>query len=227
MVLSLHNACSLPPRTVQQPLPLVSPSCPADVPPAQLYCAAARLLSTQARAHAHRPMQVLLVGGATRMPAIRRFVRNMTGLDAAEFVVDPDLVRCCCSCPAGCACANSCVPCICFLECQSADAAWSLPALACPAVIVSRCCCRHAVLHCCCRPWRWEQQCRLAFMRGRCAVDSCPALVFRQTAPAVAVRAAAGAACALARQASLQAVAPPPQPPTPATTPPLACRCLS
>ena len=38
------------------------------------------------------PRQVLLVGGATRMPAIRRFVRNMTGLDAAEFVVDPDLV---------------------------------------------------------------------------------------------------------------------------------------
>ncbi len=36
--------------------------------------------------------QVLLVGGATRMPAIRRFVRNMTGLDPAEFVVDPDLV---------------------------------------------------------------------------------------------------------------------------------------
>ena len=35
--------------------------------------------------------QVLLVGGATRMPAIRRFVRNMTGLDPAEFVVDPDL----------------------------------------------------------------------------------------------------------------------------------------
>ncbi|KAL4443054.1 hypothetical protein ABPG77_008545 [Micractinium sp. CCAP 211/92] len=35
--------------------------------------------------------EVLLVGGATRMPAIRRFVRNMTGLDPAEFVVDPDL----------------------------------------------------------------------------------------------------------------------------------------
>lgn len=35
--------------------------------------------------------KVLLVGGATRMPAIRRFVRNMTGLDPAEFVVDPDL----------------------------------------------------------------------------------------------------------------------------------------
>ncbi|PSC71655.1 molecular chaperone [Micractinium conductrix] len=34
--------------------------------------------------------EVLLVGGATRMPAIRRFVRNMTGLEAAEFVVDPD-----------------------------------------------------------------------------------------------------------------------------------------
>ena len=37
--------------------------------------------------------KVLLVGGATRMPAVRTFVRNMTGIDAAEFVVDPDLVR--------------------------------------------------------------------------------------------------------------------------------------
>lgn len=35
---------------------------------------------------------VLLVGGATRMPAVRRFVRNMTGLEPAEFAVDPDLV---------------------------------------------------------------------------------------------------------------------------------------
>lgn len=42
---------------------------------------------------------MLLVGGATRMPAIRRFVRNMTGLDPAEFVVDPDLVRGCCLLP--------------------------------------------------------------------------------------------------------------------------------
>ena len=36
--------------------------------------------------------QVLLVGGATRMPAVRRFVRHMTGLEAEEEVVDPDLV---------------------------------------------------------------------------------------------------------------------------------------
>ncbi|KAI3436735.1 hypothetical protein D9Q98_006150 [Chlorella vulgaris] len=35
--------------------------------------------------------RVLLVGGATRMPAIHRFVRNMTGLDAEEALVDPDL----------------------------------------------------------------------------------------------------------------------------------------
>eukprot|EP00887_Chlorella_sp_A99_P001468 scaffold8.g1468.t1 len=35
--------------------------------------------------------EVLLVGGATRMPAVRRFVRNMTGLEAKEFLVDPDL----------------------------------------------------------------------------------------------------------------------------------------
>jgi molecular chaperone DnaK len=35
--------------------------------------------------------QVLLVGGATRMPAVQRFVKNMTGIDPKEFVVDPDL----------------------------------------------------------------------------------------------------------------------------------------
>ena len=37
--------------------------------------------------------QVLLVGGATRMPAFRRFVRNMTGLEAREGAIDPDEVR--------------------------------------------------------------------------------------------------------------------------------------
>ncbi len=37
--------------------------------------------------------QVLLVGGATRMPAFRRFVRNMTGLEAKGAAVDPDEVR--------------------------------------------------------------------------------------------------------------------------------------
>ena len=38
--------------------------------------------------------RVLLVGGATRMPAFRRFVRNMTGLDAGgTAAVDPDEVR--------------------------------------------------------------------------------------------------------------------------------------
>ena len=36
--------------------------------------------------------QVLLVGGATRMEGVRQLVRNMTGLDAREFVVDPDEV---------------------------------------------------------------------------------------------------------------------------------------
>lgn len=35
-------------------------------------------------------MQVLLVGGATRMPAIRRFVTNMTGLTPRPELVDPD-----------------------------------------------------------------------------------------------------------------------------------------
>lgn len=35
--------------------------------------------------------QVLLVGGATRMPAVQRFVKNMTGLEPKGFLVDPDL----------------------------------------------------------------------------------------------------------------------------------------
>jgi heat shock protein 1/8 len=35
--------------------------------------------------------QVLLVGGATRMPAVRRFVKNMTGLEPKPGLVDPDL----------------------------------------------------------------------------------------------------------------------------------------
>ena len=34
--------------------------------------------------------QVLLVGGATRMPAFRRFVQNMTGLQPRDSLVDPD-----------------------------------------------------------------------------------------------------------------------------------------
>lgn len=38
-------------------------------------------------------MQVLLVGGAMRMPGVQQLVRNMTGIDAKEFVVDPDEVR--------------------------------------------------------------------------------------------------------------------------------------
>jgi heat shock 70kDa protein 1/2/6/8 len=35
--------------------------------------------------------EVLLVGGATRMPAVRRFVRNMTGIEPRDNAVDPDL----------------------------------------------------------------------------------------------------------------------------------------
>ena len=38
-------------------------------------------------------LQVLLVGGATRMPGVRQLVKNMTGLDAREFLVDPDEVN--------------------------------------------------------------------------------------------------------------------------------------
>lgn len=36
---------------------------------------------------------LLLVGGATRMPAFRRFVRYMTGLEPAGESVDPDQVQ--------------------------------------------------------------------------------------------------------------------------------------
>ena len=39
--------------------------------------------------------QVLMVGGATRMPAFLRFVRNMTGLEAKGVAVDPDEVHSC------------------------------------------------------------------------------------------------------------------------------------
>ena len=39
-----------------------------------------------------RPEQVLLVGGATRMPGVRQLVKNMSGLDARGFLVDPDEV---------------------------------------------------------------------------------------------------------------------------------------
>lgn len=35
--------------------------------------------------------EVLLVGGATRMPAIHRFVENMTGLSLRQTTIDPDL----------------------------------------------------------------------------------------------------------------------------------------
>lgn len=35
--------------------------------------------------------EVLLVGGATRMPGVRRFVKNMTGLEPRESAIDPDL----------------------------------------------------------------------------------------------------------------------------------------
>ena len=37
-----------------------------------------------------RDLQVLLVGGATRMPAVRRAVHNMTGLPLRPGNIDPD-----------------------------------------------------------------------------------------------------------------------------------------
>ncbi len=51
-------------------------------------------VSAQVRPKRRAPItRVLLVGGATRMPAFRRFVRNMTGLEAKGAAVDPDEVR--------------------------------------------------------------------------------------------------------------------------------------
>ncbi|CAL5225668.1 g8531 [Coccomyxa viridis] len=48
-------------------------------------------VSAQVRPKRRAPItRVLLVGGATRMPAFRRFVRNMTGLEAKGAAVDPD-----------------------------------------------------------------------------------------------------------------------------------------
>ena len=38
-------------------------------------------------------LQVLLVGGATRMPSFLRFVENMMGLEPKLGVVNPDEVR--------------------------------------------------------------------------------------------------------------------------------------
>ena len=37
-------------------------------------------------------LQVLLVGGATRMPSFRRFITNATGLRPRDSAVDPDEV---------------------------------------------------------------------------------------------------------------------------------------
>ena len=36
--------------------------------------------------------RVLLIGGATRMPAFRKFAENMTGMKPDPLLVDPDLV---------------------------------------------------------------------------------------------------------------------------------------
>jgi len=38
----------------------------------------------------HPLSEILLVGGATKMPAVRRFLKNMTGIEVRDFVVDPD-----------------------------------------------------------------------------------------------------------------------------------------
>ena len=57
--------------------------------------AAAELAATgvpQIRPKRRMPVsEVLLVGGATRMPGVRRFVRNMTGIEPKDTSIDPDL----------------------------------------------------------------------------------------------------------------------------------------
>lgn len=57
--------------------------------------------------HCSCAMQVLLVGGGTRMPAFRRFVLNMTGLEPATFV-QPDEASCLTVYPHHASCSYSC-----------------------------------------------------------------------------------------------------------------------
>lgn len=53
-----------------------------------------RKLPPQLRPKRRAPIsEVLLVGGATRLPAFRQFVKNMTGLDPNVADVNPDEVR--------------------------------------------------------------------------------------------------------------------------------------
>lgn len=51
------------------------------------------MIQRQRTVHALTHMQVLLVGGATRMPAFRRFITNVTGLQPRPAAVDPDEVK--------------------------------------------------------------------------------------------------------------------------------------
>ncbi|RMZ57040.1 hypothetical protein APUTEX25_002272, partial [Auxenochlorella protothecoides] len=71
------------------------PSAPPTMPPAvasEAFDSMTRHLYRRARETLDKACwQVLLVGGATRMPGLRRFVKNMTGLEAEEQAVDPDL----------------------------------------------------------------------------------------------------------------------------------------
>ena len=60
--------------------------------------------------------QVLLVGGSTRMPALRRFVQHMTGLEPATFV-QPDEVG---PGPPARSCPSQCLACA-LLGCQRSE----------------------------------------------------------------------------------------------------------
>lgn len=48
-------------------------------------------LSVQIKPKKRAPIsKILLVGGATRMPGVRAFLKNMTGLEAVDSDIDPD-----------------------------------------------------------------------------------------------------------------------------------------
>lgn len=68
---------------VPTPLAAPAPPSPRQPPPAQL--------SAELRPRGRGALsKVLLVGGATRMPAVRRFISHMTGLEPEAGAVDPD-----------------------------------------------------------------------------------------------------------------------------------------
>lgn len=49
--------------------------------------------------------KVLLVGGATRMPAVAHFIRNMTGIEPEQVRTCARVCTCVCDCVIVCVCA--------------------------------------------------------------------------------------------------------------------------